>query len=264
MNRGAGPLKAEQSSFALGGRRLTRIGLGTNRLTDSAEHLGFLGDALAAGIDFIDTAHLYGGGASEGAVGRALKSLGDEVVVATKGGFHSNDPAVLRAELATSLERLRTEAIDLYYLHRIHADAAYEATLELLAEQVGNGRIRQLGLSEVGIEEIETARAIVDVAAVQNEYGLGERMHEEVIDYCDAEGIAFVPFYPLAGGDSPALLDAARRHGVSPSQIKLAWLLSRSPCVVPIPGTLSIAHLRENLAALAIELEAGEREAIAG
>jgi aryl-alcohol dehydrogenase-like predicted oxidoreductase len=249
-------------SFTLDNRSLNRIGLGTNRLADDGRSRSFLREAVAAGVDFIDTAHLYTDGASESAIGTALAPFRDEVVIATKGGYHSNDPALLRAELATSLERLQTEVIDLYYLHRVHDDAPFEATVELLAEQVGEGLIRHLGLSEVGIEEIEAARAIVDVAAVQNEYGLGERGHEEVLDYCDSEGILFVPYYPLAGGDSAALLAVAERHGASPSQVKLAWLLARSPFVLPIPGTRSIEHLRENLAAAELELDPAEIEAV--
>jgi aryl-alcohol dehydrogenase-like predicted oxidoreductase len=256
------PIDQTQQSFALGSRRLNRVGLGTNRLTGEDADRSFLRDAVAAGVDFIDTAHLYTGGASESMVGSVVASARDDVVVATKGGYRSNEPVVLRAELATSLERLQTEVIDLYYLHRVHDDAPFEATVELLAQQVGEGRIRHLGLSEVGIAEIEAARSIVDIAAVQNEYGVGERKHDEVIDHCDAEGIAFVPFYPLAGGDSAALREVAERHDASPNQVKLAWLLARAPCVVPIPGTLSLEHLRENLAAAELELEPAELEAV--
>jgi pyridoxine 4-dehydrogenase len=256
------PMDQTRQSFVLGSRRLNRVGLGTNRLSDEDGSRSFLRSAVAAGLDFVDTAHLYTGGASESTVGSALASSGDEVVIATKGGYRSNESVGLRAELATSLERLQTEVIDLYYLHRVHDDAPFEATVELLAEQVGEGRIRHLGLSEVGIGEIEAARSIVDIAAVQNEYGLGERKHDEVIDYCDAEGIAFVPFYPLAGGDSVALREVAEHHDASPSQVKLAWLLARAPCVVPIPGTLSLEHLRENLAAAELDLESSELEAV--
>jgi aryl-alcohol dehydrogenase-like predicted oxidoreductase len=251
-----------RQAFSLDNRCLSRIGLGSNRLADDGPSRSFLRDAVAAGVDFIDTAHLYADGGSESAIGTALAPLRDEVLIATKGGYRSNDPALLRAELATSLERLQTEVIDLYYLHRIHGDAPFEATVELLAEQVGEGRIRHLGLSEAGIEQIEAARAIVDVAAVQNEYGLGERRHDEVIDYCESEGILFVPFYPLAGGDRAPLREVAETHGASPSQVKLAWLLARSPCVVPIPGTRSIEHLRENLAAAELELDPAEIAAV--
>jgi pyridoxine 4-dehydrogenase len=249
-------------TFMLGDAELPRIGLGTNRLRDVEQGRSFLRAAVDAGLGFIDTAHLYTAGSSEAAVGAALAPFPDGLVVATKGGYRSNDPATVRAEIEQSFERLRVEAIDLWYLHRVHDDAPLEATMTLLREYVDAGRIRRVGLSEVTVEQIVAAREVVPVAAVQNEYGLGERKHDEVIDFCEREGIAFVPFYPLAGGGGPDLLEASERHGATPSQVKLAWLLHRSPCVVPIPGTLSIDHLRENLAALEIELTGEEVEAI--
>ena len=126
--------------------------------------------------------------------------------------------------------------------------------MELVREYVEAGTIRNVGISEVSVEQIEAARSVLPVAAVQNEYGLGERKHDEVIDHCESEGIAFVPFFPLAGGDEDVLAGIAERHDATPNQIRLAWLLRRSPCVAPIPGTLSIEHLRDNLAALDIEL----------
>jgi pyridoxine 4-dehydrogenase len=257
-------VKQDQRTFTLGGTELNRIGLGTNRLTASEASSSFLRAAVDAGLDFIDTAHLYTGGGSESAIGAALAPVADQVIVATKGGYHSNEPAALRVEIERSFERLRTDVIDLWYLHRARADAPLEETMGLLAEYVDAGRIRTLGLSEVGVAEIETARAVTPIAAVQNEYSLAERMHESVIDHCDAEGIIFVPFFPLSGGDSPALGEIATRHGASPNQIKLAWLLHRSPCVLPIPGTLSLDHLRENLAALDIDLDPDELEALEG
>lgn len=250
-------------TFTLGEAELPRIGLGTNRLRDTGRGRSFLRAAVDAGLGFVDTAHLYTSGASETTVGAALAPFGDGVAVATKGGYRSNDPATLRAEIEQSLERLRTDAIDLWYLHRVHADAPLESTMELLGEYVDAGRIARVGLSEVTVEQIRAAREVVPVAAVQNEYSLDERRHDGVIDYCAAEGIAFVPFFPLAGGESPALSEVAGRHGATPSQIKLAWLLHRSPCVVPIPGTLSIEHLRENLAALDIELAGEELRSLA-
>ena len=247
-------MSSDDRTISIGDMTVTRVGLGTNRLTDTEENRSFLSAAIDAGLDFIDTAHLYTDGSSERTIGSALSPPPDGVTVATKGGYRSNDPDVIRAEIAESLERLRADTIDLWYLHRAQPGDPIEATMELIGEFVEAGAIRNVGLSEVSVEQIEAARAILPVAAVQNEYGLGERKHDGVIDHCEAEGIAFVPFFPLAGGDDRAVDEVAERHGATPNQVKLAWLLQRSPCVAPIPGTLSIGHLRENLAALDLEL----------
>lgn len=247
-----------QRTIQIGDLTVTRVGLGTNRLTDTDENHAFLHDSLDAGLNFIDTAHLYTDGNSERTIGAALSPLPAGVAVATKGGYRSNEPETLRAEIEESLARLRTDSIDLWYLHRAQPGDSIEATMELVAEYVDSGAIRNVGVSEVSIEEIEAARSVLPIAAVQNEYSLGERKHDEVIDHCEAEGIAFVPFFPLAGGDDRAVAEAAERHRATPNQVKLAWLLRRSPCVVPIPGTLSADHMRENLAALDIELDDGE------
>jgi aryl-alcohol dehydrogenase-like predicted oxidoreductase len=249
-------------SFEIAGRTVARVGLGTNRLTDTDSNHDFLREAVDAGVGFVDTAHLYTDGSSESAIGAALAPIPEEIVVATKGGYRTNAPDRIREEIERSLERLRTDRIDLWYLHRIHDDAPLEATIELLAGFVEEGRIEHIGLSEVGIEEIEAARSIVPIAAVQNEYGLGERKHEEVIDHCEKHGIVFVPFFPLAGDETTELTGIAERHDASPNQIRLAWLLHRSPIVAPIPGTLSIEHLRENLDASEIELSPEEIEAL--
>ncbi len=252
------------ATATLGDREIHRVGLGTNRLEHTANNVAFLGEAAAAGLDFIDTAHLYASGASETTIGAAFDGAPGRPVIATKGGFLTNDPDKLRAELETSFERLRTETIDLYYVHRLHGDAPLEQTLALLREYVDAGRIRHVGLSEVTIGEIDRAAEIVPIAAVQNEFSLGERKHDEVIDFCELQGILFVPFFPLRGEKTRALTEIADRHGATLNQIKLAWLLHRAPCVVPIPGTLSIEHLRENLAALEIELGSDELEQLAG
>ncbi len=249
-------------TFEIAGRTVHRVGLGTNRLSDTDANRTFLREAVDAGLGFIDTAHLYAGGASESAIGAALAPFRDELVIATKGGYRTNEPGALRAEIEQSFERLRTERIDLWYLHRVQGDAPLEETMRLLAGYVGEGRIAHVGLSEVGVEEIEAARSVLPIVAVQNEYGLGERKHEEVIDHCEAHGIVFVPFFPLAGPGTAALAEIAARHDASPNQIRLAWLLHRSPIVAPIPGTLSIEHLRENLATSEIELSAEEIEAL--
>jgi pyridoxine 4-dehydrogenase len=240
----------------IGHRQLNRIGLGTNRLTDTAENRDFLRGVAEAGVDVIDTAHLYTGGASERTIGSALAPFPDDLVVATKGGYEpgSGRPEVLRAELEESFERLSTDTIALYYLHRVDPDVPIEKSLGVLAEYRDAGRIRHVGVSEVSVEQIERARAVVPVAAVQNEYNLAERKHEDVVDFCERENILFVPFYPLQHAGRAPLEEIANRYDATPEQIMLAWLLKRSPSIVPIPGTLSLEHLKTNLAALDLEL----------
>ena len=149
---------------------------------------------------------------------------------------------------------LRTDAIGLYYLHRVDPETPLEESLGAISSHVDRGLIRHVGISDVGIEQIERARKIVPIAAVQNRYNLAERQYDDVIDFCEREGIAFVPYFPLRGRGGPGLAGAARRLGVSENAVKLAWLLQRFPVVLPIPGTLSIEHLRENLAALDLDL----------
>jgi pyridoxine 4-dehydrogenase len=243
-------------TIGLGDVEVTRIGLGTNRLTNTPEHVAFIKEAVAAGLDHIDTAFTYAGGESEQAIGEAIVPKPDGLVVATKGGYApgAGRPDVLRGQLDRSLKRLRTESIDLYYLHRVHADTPLEDSVGALKEARDAGKIRQVGLSQVGAEQIERARRIVPVAAVQNHYNLSERRWEEVLDFCERQDIVFVPYFPLQGGASPALDAIAERHGATPAQIRLAWLLERSPATLPIPGTLSLAHLKENLQALELEL----------
>jgi pyridoxine 4-dehydrogenase len=222
----------------LGDRELTRIGLGTNRLTDTPENVDFLGQAVETGLDFIDTAYLYTGGASERAIGTALAPFPDDLTVATKVGYHpgSGRPETLRAELEESFERLRAETLPLVYLHRVDPDVPIEESLAVLREYRDAGRIEHVGVSDVGVDQIESARSVVPIAAVQNEYNRAERRYEDVVDFCEREGMLFVPYYPL--------------HGPGSTQDKLVWLLERSPCVVPIPGTLSLDHLKGNLALL--------------
>jgi aryl-alcohol dehydrogenase-like predicted oxidoreductase len=176
--------------------------------------------------------------------------------VATKGGYRPGEgrPEILAAQIEQSLRSLRAEAIGLYYLHRVDPEHELEESLGTIKEYVDRGAIRHVGLSEVGVDVIERARAIVPIAAVQNRYNLAERAHDDVIDHCERNGIAFVPYYPLKGDGGPEVAAAAERLGVTPNAVKLAWLLRRSPVVVPIPGTLSLAHLRENLAALELDL----------
>jgi pyridoxine 4-dehydrogenase len=248
----------------LGDTELVRIGLGTNRLSHTPEHVAFVREAVAAGVNFIDSAYLYVGGESEATIGEALSPLPEGVVVASKGGYRPGEgsPAVLRAQIEESLRRLRTDSIALYYLHRVDPETPLEQSLEVIAEFRERGQIRHVGVSEVSVEQIERARQVVPIVAVQNRYNLAEREHEEVIDYCAAEGMLFVPFFPLRADAPPAVSAIAERHRATPTQIVLAWMLRRSPAMLPIPGTLSLAHVKENLAALEIELTDEEFDAL--
>jgi pyridoxine 4-dehydrogenase len=248
----------------LGDVEVTRIGLGTNRLTNTPENVSFIREAVAAGLSHVDTAHVYTSGESEETIGSALSPFPDDLVVATKGGYRpgTGSPDALRAQIDESLRRLRADAIPLYYLHRVDPETPLDDSLGAIADYREQGKIRHVGVSAVSVEQIERAREVVPIAAVQNPYNLAEREHEEVVDYCAERGIAFVPYYPLHG-DGPRQLDQiAERHDATPAQIALAWLLRRSPAMLPIPGTRSIEHLRENLAALEIELSDGEFEAL--
>jgi pyridoxine 4-dehydrogenase len=242
------------TTFRLAGVDVPRIGLGTNRLTTAPEHVTFVREAVASGVRHIDTAHLYSGGESERAIGEALDGTTEDVLVATKGGYRAGQgrPAVLRGQIEQSLRSLRTEAIGLYYLHRVDPETPLEESLGAIKTYVDRGAIRHVGVSEVSVEQIERARQIVPIAAVQNRYNVAERGHDDVIDFCERERIAFVPYFPLRGDGGPDVTAAAERLGVTENAAKLAWLLHRSPVVLPIPGTLSIEHLRENLAALAL------------
>ncbi len=252
----------ETPKLSLAGVEVARIGLGTNRLRNTAENVAFVREAVAAGVGHIDTAHTYTGGESEETIGAALSPAPGGCVVATKGGWTGARPDVLRDEIETSLRRLRTDTIALYYLHRVDPETPLEESIGALRECRDSGKIQHVGLSQVGTDEIERARRIVPIAAVQNHYNLSERGHEDVVDYCAREGIVFVPFFPLRGDGGRPLAETAERHGTTPAQITLAWLLRRSPTMLPIPGTLSLEHVKENLAALELELSDAELQAL--
>jgi len=225
-------------TYELAGVEVPRVGLGTNRLTDDAEGVAFIRVAIAAGVRHIDTAHLYQRGESETTIGEALASgRPEDLVVATKGGYYDGSPDAIAAEIEESLRRLQTETIDLYYLHKPQADVALEKSLEAIAAARDRGQIRDVGVSNVDLVELKRARTVTDIAAVQNHYNLGHREHDDVLDYCAEEGIPFVAYFPL------------RDRGSSSPAEALRALLDRSPAMLPIPGTLSIEHLRENLAA---------------
>jgi pyridoxine 4-dehydrogenase len=245
---------------------VARIGLGTNRLRNTAENVAFIRAAVDAGVQMIDTAHLYTNGESEQTIGRALSPVPTGVVVATKGGHHGygspGTPEVLHREIDQSFKSLKTDRIALYYLHRVDPNVPVEESLGAIKAYVDRGQIERVGISEVDIPMIERARKVVPIAAVQNHYNLVERKFDDVVDYCEREGIAFVPFYPLHGESTGAVQEIAARRGATARQVMLAWLLARSPAMLPIPGTLSIEHLRENLAAATLELTRTEIKAL--
>src|SRR3954463_6793619 len=196
------------SSFRLAGVDVPRIGLGTNRLTTASPHVTFIREAVAAGVRHIDTAHLYTGGESERAIGDALDGAAEDVLVATKGGYGGagqGRPDVLGAQIEQSLRSLRTEAIGLYYLHRVDPETPLEESLGAIKRYVESGAIRHVGISEVSVDQIERARRIVPIAAVQNRYNLATREHDGVVDFCEREQIAFVPYYPLRDDGAPGV-----------------------------------------------------------
>lgn len=248
----------------IGDFEVARIGLGTNRLRHTAENEAFVREAVAAGVGLIDTAHTYTGGDSEATIGAALSPSPATVVVATKGGYApgTGRPEILRAQVEESLRRLRTETIPLYYLHRVDPETPLEESLEALKECQDAGLVRHVGISDVAVDQIERARRVLPIVAVQNHYNLVERKYDGVVDHCEQEGIVFVSYFPVRQLPSGLLDRIAERHGATPAQVALAWLLRRSPAMLPIPGTLSLGHLRENLGALDIELDESEVAAL--
>ena len=249
------------TTLRIGDVEIARLGLGTNRLTNTPPNAAFIKATADAGLGMIDTAHSYTGGESERTIGAALAPDFGPGLVATKGGAGGpgrGRPENLRAEIEESFRRLRTDSIALYYLHRVDPETPIEESLAAIKDYRDRGRIRHIGISEVSIDQIERARAVVPIAAVQNHYNLSERKHEAVVDYCTKEGIVFVPFFPLRGDGGGAVREIAGRHNATSAQIALAWLLRRSPVMLPIPGTLSLEHLRENMAALQIKLTDAE------
>jgi pyridoxine 4-dehydrogenase len=249
------------ATITLGDAEVARIGLGTNRLRNTPENVAFVQQAAEAGIGYVDTAHTYTNGESEATIGAAS---GGPPVVGTKGGFApgTGSPEQLRAQVDESLRRLRVDSIALYYLHRVDPETPLEESVGTLAECREAGKIRHVGLSQVGVEQIERARELVPVAAVQNHYNLAERRYDDVVDHCAREGIVYVPYFPLRDDGGRPVAEIAERHGATPAQVMLAWLLRRSPTMLPIPGSLSIDHVRQNLAALELELSDDELEAL--
>ncbi len=276
---------AAGGTFKLGGDlEVHRLGFGAMRLTgegiwgepkdqDAAKRV--LKRAVELAVNFIDTADAYGPDVSERLIGEALSPYADGVVIATKGGLTRQGPnqwlpvgrpEYLEQQVEMSLRRLRVERIDLWQLHRIDAKVPVEESLGKIAELQKAGKIRHVGLSEVKPKEIEQARKIVDIVSVQNQYNLSDRRHEDVVEYCEKEGIAFIPWFPVAAGKlaqpGGPLDKAAKDHNATVSQLSLAWLLHRSKVILPIPGTSSVEHLEENIAATAVTLTDAEWQAI--
>lgn len=271
-------------TFRVGGDlEVHRLGFGAMRITgdgiwgppkDPEVAKQVLRRAVELGVDFIDTADSYGPFVSEDLIREALHPYGD-VVVATKGGLTRSGPGIweqvgrpeyLRQCVHMSLRRLGVERIDLWQLHRIDAKVPVEESLGAIRELQEAGLIRHVGLSEVTVAEIEQARAILPIVTVQNLYNLANRQSEEVLDHCEREGIGFIPWFPVAAGDlarpGGVLDEIAREHDATHAQLALAWLLKRSPVMLPIPGTGSVAHLEENCAAAEVELTEDEYEAL--
>jgi len=270
-------------TITLGDVEVDRLGFGAMRITgpgiwgapaDPDAAVALLRRAVELGVDFIDTADSYGPRVSEELIARALAPY-DGVVVATKGGLTRGGPGEwaangrpehLRAALEGSLRRLRVETIDIYQLHQPDPDPAvvFEDSLAVLVEAQRAGRIRHIGLSNVTVDQLERALAMAEIVSVQNRYNALDHSGDAVLKACAERGIAFIPYFPLAagaaaGGDG-ALAEVAVRHGATPSQVALAWLLARSPVMLPIPGTSRIAHLEENVAAAEIVLSDGDLE----
>ena len=257
--------------------RVGRLGFGAMRITgkgvwgeptDRAEAVRVVQRAVELGINFIDTADSYGPHVSEEIIAEALHPYPDGLVIATKGGFERPGPSQwiengrpehLRSACEGSLRRLRLDRIDLYQLHRIDPKVPAEDQLGALKDLQAQGKIRHIGLSEVTVRQIKRAQAIVPIVSVQNRYSVSDRGSDDVLEYCEQEGIGFIPWFPLAAGelsgvDSP-VSRVATQFKATPSQVALAWLLFRSPVILPIPGTSRIEHLEENFAASRLKID---------
>jgi pyridoxine 4-dehydrogenase len=276
---------ASSGTFNLGNDLpIHRLGFGAMRITgkgiwgepaDPEEARRVLRRAVELGINFIDTADSYGPEVSERLIAEALHPYSAGLVIATKGGLTRQGPEewepvgrpeYIRQCVEMSLRRLKLERIDLYQLHRIDPKVPAEETLGALAELQEAGKIRHIGLSEVTTKEIEHAKKIVPIVSVQNRYNLADREHERVLDYCEKQRLGFIPWFPVAAGDlarpGGVLDNAAKKHNATVAQISIAWLLHRSPVMLPIPGTSTVEHLEENVAAAGLKLSDEEWEGI--
>jgi pyridoxine 4-dehydrogenase len=269
------------STFTLGGDlEVRRLGYGAMRITgkgiwgppddpDGAREV--LRRAVELGVNLIDTADSYGPEVSENLIAEALHPYPEGLVIATKGGLRRTGPGEwprdarperLKECCEGSLRRLRLDRIDLYQLHAPDPQVPLEDSLGALKELQDEGKIRHIGVSNVSVDQLERARAVVDVVTVQNRFNLADRHSEHVLEVCERDGIGFIPWFPLATGDlarpGGPLDELARAHDVTPGQLAIAWLLARSPVVLPIPGTASVQHLEENVAAVELELDPQE------
>src|ERR1700733_13876428 len=262
----------------LGERVVNRLGFGAMRITgdgvwgpprDRARALAVLRRAVELGVNFIDTADSYGPNVSEELIAEALAPYPKDLVIATKGGWnrpgpnqwtHDASPAHLRKAVEGSLKRLRLDRIDVYQLHVPDPAVPLAASIETLANMQSEGKIRLVGLSNVTVEHIERARKIVPIVSVQNRYSFADREWDDVVDYCERNGIAFIPWFPLGAGTvaGRVLERIAKARQTKPIQVALAWLLKRSPAMLPIPGTSSIAHLEENIQAASLQFSENE------
>jgi len=272
---------AVEKTFKLGGDlEINRLGYGAMRITgtgvwgeprDRESAKKVLQRAVELGVNFIDTADSYGPAVSEPLIGEALAPFPKDLVVATKGGLTRQGPnrwlpvgrpEYLSQQVEMSLRFLKTEQIALWQLHRIDPKVPVSESLGAVKRLQTQGKIKHIGLSEVKPAEIEEARKTVEIVSVQNEYNVGNRKHEDVVEYCEKHSIAFIPWFPVAAGKlaqpGGKLDELAKKHNATVSQVSLAWLLQRSPVILPIPGTSSIEHLEENMKAAEIEFSAEE------
>src|SRR5229473_4122252 len=270
---------------SLGGEiSVHRLGFGAMRLTgegiwgppkDRKQALAVLRRAVELGVNFIDTADSYGPCVNEELIAEALFPYPDDLVIATKGGWnrpgpnqwtHDASPSHLRKAVEGSLKRLRLDRIDVYQLHAPDPAVSFEASVETLAQLRNEGKIRLVALSNVTQEHIDRARKIVPIVSVQNRYSFADREWDYVVDYCERNEIAFIPWFPLAAGKvaGDVLNQIAQAHRASPTQVALAWLLRRSLIMLPIPGTSSIEHLEQNVAAASLRLAEEEYEKLSG
>lgn len=278
---------AASGTFKLGGDLpVHRLGFGAMRITGSGiwgeprdpdQARAVLRRALELGVDFIDTADSYGPEVSERLIAETLHPYPEGLVIATKGGLTRTGPdqwhpvgrpEYLRQCVEMSLRRLKLERIDLYQLHRIDAKVPVEDQIGVLSDMQKEGKIRHLGLSEVSVAQIEEVQKIAPIVSVQNLYNLANRQSEDVLNYCEKHDLGFIPWFPVAAGDlarpGGPLDEAAKRTGATVAQLALAWLLKRSPVMLPIPGTSSVAHLEENVAAAEVQLTEEEFQALKG
>jgi aryl-alcohol dehydrogenase-like predicted oxidoreductase len=266
--------------------RVTRLGFGAMRITgdgiwgepaDRAEAVRVLRRAVELGINFIDTADSYGPGVSEEIIAEALHPYPTGLVIATKGGYErpgpnrwveNGKPEHLRSACEESLRRLRLERIDLYQLHRIDPKVPAEDQLGTLKDLQAQGKIKHIGLSEVSVEQIQHARTMVSIVSVQNRYSVTDRGSEDVLEYCEQEKLGFIPWFPLAAGrvsgSKSPIVRMAAQWKATPSQVALAWLLARSPVMLPIPGTSKVEHLEENVAAVNLRIDANRMQELDG